>query len=892
MTSSIAKTTKRFLLPLVLAFSLISPVSNVTGPAVAGGACPTAQCAHVVVHYKRTSIPANYGDWGLWLWAIKGAANLPATAVTPFFSNVVDSNGFALIDTYVPISPNVTQIGLIPRKKSSWDKDVDLDRIVNLDANKSAEIWIKEGDSYLYPTSSYTIPPEIWGASIESFRTIKVTLSKANSTAGNGFSITGDGAPAILTAEKIKDLNGGLNASNKQWLITTATDIPLGSSLVVNHTDVDPLRVFGSRTIVPAGVFTSQGFKDAYTYTGDDLGATYTSTETKFRVWAPTASAVSLATYATNSTSAEDAVVTTMTQDVKGTWVATLAGNKNGLIYNYRVTVGGNTEEAVDPYARSVTINGNKGVVLDMNTTNPIGWSTHTKPAFSGKSTDAVMYELHVRDASIDPSSGVSAANRGKFLGLAELGTKTKVGKVTGSTGLSYFKELGVTHVQLLPFYDYASGGFEDSPTFNWGYDPKNFNAPEGQYSSDPANPVARVKELKTAIQSMHKAGLRVTMDVVYGHVASATEFSQQLIVPGYWFRRDANGNLTNGSGCGNDVATERPMVRKFIVDSMKYWTKEYKLDGFRIDQMGLWDVVTLNEVRAGVSSVEPKATILGEGWSMGPSIGVAQGIQSQLVNMPGLGAFNDGIRNAVKGSPDGADAGYVNGNASGALGGVKAGIIGNTSSDKVTVPWLTLDAGQSVNYAEAHDNLSLFDKLWLVNGGNSRAKVAAESRQIASLLFLAQGTPFIQAGQEFLRSKEGEKNSYNLSDAVNSLKWGERVKEVKTVNYYKGLIALRKAHPAFRMNTPSAISANVKFLSAPNDILAYSINGKAAGDKWSTIVVISNPNSSAKKVNLPSVGNWQVVVKGDVAGVTTLETLKKAKTVTVSSNSTLVVYK
>jgi len=394
-------------------------------------------------------------------------------------------------------------------------------------------------------------------------------------------------------------------------------------------------------------------------------------------------------------------------------------------------------------------------------------------------------------------------------------------------------------------------------------------------------------------VQAIHNAGLRVTMDVVYGHVASATEFSEQLIVPGYWFRRDANGNLTNGSGCGNDVATERPMVRKFIVDSMKYWTSEYKLDGFRIDQMGLWDVNTLNAVRAGVSSVEPKATIIGEGWSMGPSIGQAQGTQSQLLNMPGLGAFNDGIRNAVKGSPDGtSDGGYVNGNPGGTLGALKAGIIGHTSSNTVIVPWLTLDAGQSVNYAEAHDNMTLFDKLFAVNNQTSRSAVAKQDRQIASLILLAEGTPFIQAGQEFLRSKEGEANSYNLSDSINSLKWGQRVTESTTVNYYKGLIALRKAHPAFRMNTPAAITANLKFLNAPSDVLEYSINGKAVKDSWSTIVVISNPNSTATKVNLPSSGNWNVVVQGDKAGVATFAVLKSTKTVTVAPNSTLVIYK
>jgi pullulanase len=812
--------------------------------------------------------------------------------VTPFFSNVLDNKGYGLINTQVPISDGVTQLGLIPRLKSGWTKDVDLDRMVNLDENNFAEIWIQQGDGYIYTNDSFIIPPEIWGASIETLRTIKVTLSRANGTAGPGFSLTGEGAPAILSAEKIKDANGGTTSTNKQWLITTASDIPLGATLRVEHTDADPTRVFGSRQIVAAGVFTSPAFVDAFTYTGDDLGNTYSAAKTDFRVWAPTASAVSLVTYASATTPKNEGTVTPMTSSDKGTWTASLSGDRHGQVYMYRVTVGGNTDDAVDPYVRSVTIDGVRGVVVDLAKTNPTGWLTHKKPAFSGRSVDAVMYELHVRDATIDANSGVKAENRGKFRGLAQLGTTIGSGKSKVSTGLSFFKEMGVTHVQLLPMYDYASGGLESNPTFNWGYDPEHFNVPEGQYSSDPTNPVARIRELKEAIQAFHTNGMRVTMDVVHGHVASATEFSQSIIVPGYWFRKDANGNLTNRSGCGNDTATERPMVRKFIVDSFKYWTKEYKLDGYRIDQMGLWDVKTVNDSAAAIRAIEPAATILGEAWSMGGDSGLPQGNQSQLLSMPKIGAFNDGIRNGVKGSPDGtSDGGYVNGNP-GAINAVKAGTIGHTSADKVMVPWLVSDAGQSVNYAEAHDNMTLFDKLWAVNNQQSMSAVTKQQRQIGTLILLAQGTPFIQAGQEFLRSKGGDHNSYRSSDAVNSLKWPERAKHKATVDYHKGLIALRKAHPAFRMSEPAKISANLKFLSAPDDVLAYSLNGKAVKDKWSTIVVMSNPYSVSKKVTLPATGNWNVVVNGDKAGVTTLSVLKKTKVVTVAPNSTLVVWK
>ena len=880
----------RKLLGLVAAIALVFTSFAFVEPSKAATTCPTAQCASLKVHYKRTT-STSYNDWGLWLWAMKGVG-LPESVVTPFSNSNKDADGFGYIETLVPISAGVTELGLIPRMKSDWTKDMDQDRIVKLDANKSAEIWIKQGDAYIYDNRLFTLPAEIWSANIETLRTIKVVISKPYGLAGAGFSLEGFGAPNVISATKINDNSNG-SSSLKQWLLTTDADIPLGSALTVKHTDADPARVYGERLAVAGNVFTSPAFVNNFTYEGDDLGSVFTAAKTDFRVWAPTASAVSLVTYATASTPKEDAVVTPMTLDVKGTWVATLTGNKAGQVYNYRVTAGGNTEEAVDPYARSVTIDGNRGVVMDLAATNPTGWNSYAKPAFSGRLVDSVMYELHVRDATIDPSSGVSAANRGKFLGLTELGKTVKVGKVTSPTGLSAIKDLGVTHVQLLPMYDYASGGLESNPTYNWGYDPKNFNAPEGQYSSNPANPIARVKELKSAIMAMHKAGLRVTMDVVYGHVASATEFSQQLIVPGYWFRRDANGVLHNGSGCGNDTATERPMVRKFIVDSMKYWTKEYKLDGFRIDQMGLWDVGTMNAVRAGVSSVEPKATMIGEGWSMGPSIGLPKGTQGELRNMPGIGAFNDGIRNAVKGSPDGlSDGGYVNGSPGGTINAVKSGIIGNTFNPNVTVPWLVLEAGQAVNYAEAHDNMTLFDKLWAVNSQTSRAAVAKQSRQISSLLFLAQGTPFIQAGQEFLRSKDGDPNSYRSPDSVNSIKWGERAKEATTVAYNKGLIAIRKAHPAFRQSSPAIIAKIVKFLSAPSDVLAYSIDGKAVKDSWGTIVVASNPNASAKKVVLPAKATWLVKVMNDKAGVATLQTLKNTNFVMVPANSTILLHK
>ncbi|MEN9609134.1 MAG: hypothetical protein RLZZ06_1065, partial [Actinomycetota bacterium] len=382
-------------LSAIAAFGVIASIFTFTPPAEAAGTCPTAQCAHLIVHYKRNAPTPNYGSWGLWLWAYKGVG-LPDSTVTPFSANNLDSDGFALVDTLVPISSNVTELGLIPRLKSGWTKDVDLDRVVPLDDNKSAEIWIKQGDGLIYNDSTFTIPTKIWAANIETLRTIKVTLSKAAGTQaiGDGFTLTGAGAPNIISRSVVAD------SGNRQWLLTTDADIPLGGSITVSHSYSDVQYSFGTKKAVAAGVFTSQAFIDNFTYTGDDLGATYSASKTDFRVWAPTASAVNLVTYNSATQAAADATVVPMTASSKGTWVASLTGDKHGQIYNYRVTVGGNTEEAVDPYARSVTINGNRGVVLNLALTNPTGWATHTKPAFSGKATDSVMYELHFRDAT------------------------------------------------------------------------------------------------------------------------------------------------------------------------------------------------------------------------------------------------------------------------------------------------------------------------------------------------------------------------------------------------------------------------------------------------------------------------------------------------------------
>ena len=633
-----------------------------------------------------------------------------------------------------------------------------------------------------------------------------------------------------------------------------------------------PTGVIAANPVVlQAKIYDSADFAAKYTYSGSDLGNTYTASNTKFRVWAPTATKVSLLTYPSLTSPDSAAKEIPMTSDVNGTWITTLDGDQNGLVYMYRVTVDGATNDAVDPYVRATSINGIRGVVVDLSKTNPVGWN-NTKPKFSGNPTDASIYELHVRDLSIDPSSGVPAAHQGKYLAFTD--TKTSYKGVP--TGIAHIKSLGVTHVELLPIFDYQSVD-EANPTFNWGYDPQNFNVPEGSYSTDPANPTTRIVELKSAIQAMHNQGLRVIMDVVYHHVFNASTYSESLIVPGYFFRTDSNGDLTSGSGVGNDVADERPMAAKFINDSFKYWATEYHMDGFRIDQMGQMSINTINQARNCLSAIDPTILMLGEGWYGSSSLPITSAAtQGNIAQIPGVAAFNDQIRDGAKGSVFTADAkGFVTGSYMRALD-IKVGAVGNTTyNGTLSNAWTTSAPGQAINYVESHDNQTLFDKLTASAGGASAATIVKMDEMSAAIVYLSQGVPFIQAGQEFLRTKGGNGNSYNSSDAVNSLKWATLPANIAVNNYYKGLLALRNAHPAFRMTTAAAIKANLAFLPTLDGVVAYSLNGAKSKDSWKKIVVAFNATTIPQSVLLPASGSWKIVVSSGVAGTKVLSTTK-----------------
>lgn len=870
----IISATRRRLLRRLASVGVVGTLLVGISPQIANAAPSTV---HLTIHYQRPG--DDYTGWNLWLWKnVAGTAGDVPVSATGVEFNGTDSYGKVLtID--IPNMQNFDNIGFIVRLNNWTSKDISDDRFIsNFDSNGNAEIWLRQSDTQIYtsaPVSSSTIR----SASIDGFRQITVDLSAKLNLSGSGNE--GFGVSDGVNVVSVRPLNGSI-ASASRLQLNLDSDLTLGKTYTVTH------PTFGKASTAPGQIMNSDDFNARYTYTGNDLGNTYTQQKTQFRVWAPTATAVDLVTYPKPSATSGEGNVTHMTSAEKGTWVATVTGDQNGVIYNYRVTVGGVEREAVDPYVRATTINGTRGVVVDLSKTNPKIW-TNAKPAFSGKPTDAVIYELHVRDLSMDPSGNIPVAHRGKFLALTDVKTTTSNGV---PTGVNAIKDLGVTHVELLPVFDFASVD-EAAPTFNWGYDPQNYNVPEGSYATNPSNPVNRIIELKSAIQSLHDDKLRVMMDVVYNHVFNAAEFSEEKIVPGYFFRTNADGSLSNGSGVGNDVASERPMVRKFIVDSVTYWANQYHFDGFRFDLMGLLDLTTMQQIRQALDKIDPSILVIGEGWDMGTLPAEDRANQKNIASLSGIAAFNDQLRDGVKGSVfDAADQGYATGKPS-QIDNVKVGIVGNIDyGSALSGRWTTRDPGQSVNYVESHDNLTLFDKLKASVKAASPAKIAALDRLSSSIIFLAQGLPFMQAGQEFLRSKNGDSNSYKSNDGINSLKWNMRAKNAINVKYYKGLIALRKVHPSFRMSSSSQVRKNLVFLKEPNNVIAYSINGNALKDTWKTVVVAHNPNSTSVKLTLPSKGDWKVFVQGERAGTAILATLKSASSVVITGQTTLVLEK
>ena len=596
---------------------------------------------------------------------------------------------------------------------------------------------------------------------------------------------------------------------------------------------------------------------DYEVYTGNDLGAVYSPKMTRFKVWAPEAESVKLNLYKQGE---GDNLIDQhiMKKSANGTYVFEKQGDCNGIYYTYTVVNHGEEQEAVDPYTKAAGVNGQRGMVINLAKTNPQGFEMdgYRNPEHI---TDAIIYEGSVRDFTMDESSGVF--HNGKFLGLTEANTTNHFGE---ATALDYISGLGVTHVQILPAFDFETVDEKNQKAqYNWGYDPDNYNVPEGSYAVSPYDGAVRIQEMKQMVLALHSRGIGVIMDVVFNHTYRRDDSNLQKIVPGYYYRSDETG-YTNGSGCGNEVASDRPMVQKLIVDSLIYWAKEYHIDGFRFDLMGVLDIDTMNVIAERLKEIRPDIYLYGEGWNGGPSSLAEEkrAFKASAKKMPGIGMFNDDIRDTIKGSVFYDDhLGFVNGGTH-LENALRYGITGAVAHPQVDYdaygsrPWAK-EPGQSINYVSCHDNYTLWDKLSVSCPEASEEKKKAMNRLCAAIVFTSQGVPFIQAGEEFLRSKPlPEKkgfaeNSYNMPDAVNSIKWDNIHEYPDMIAYYKGLMALRKAHPVFRMQSEAEMTQNLCFLSdTPENVVAYLLKGKGAEILY----------------NLPE-GKWKILVDDKTAG-------------------------
>ena len=805
----------------------------------------------VKLHYNRPD--GNYDNWTVWFWAPDGAA-YP-------FENV---NGEMVATFNVP--EGATQVGYIVRLGEWEKKDVDKDQFIDVAAYKSGtiDVYVESGveGHKIVAGSDVQMGTKITSADYDKAnKQIKATIVNPKEGVEEALIVKGaSGEVAIesVTGE-VKDITGTYTIKLKDAL-TLGEDYQL---------------VYGEEVyyVTMPNYYSTEEFEEKYTYTGNDLGANWTKDATTFRVWAPTAEKVVVNLYKSGVETAKDLIETVeMKADVNGTWVATKSGDLHGTYYTYTVTVKGKAAEACDPYAKAAGVNGKRAMVINLDSTDPEGWDKDKNPNAALKYTDVVLYELHIRDLGSDKSSGIK--NVGKYLSLTEHGTKTPNGV---STGIDHIKNLGITHLHILPMYDYGSVNEAMSEgQFNWGYDPVNYNVPEGSYSTDAFNGDVRVNEVKQMVQSLHKDGISVVMDVVYNHVYDGGQFSFNKIVPGYFSRINANGSYSNGSGCGNDTASERSMVKKFIVDSVLYWAEEYHIDGFRFDLVGLIDTVTINEIIEEVHKVRPDVIFYGEGWTMSTNVtkeGYDMTTQVNSQKVPQFAFFNDTLRDGLKGSVfENTATGY----ASGAMG------YESTIQDCFLglARWCK-SPSQTVNYASCHDNNTLFDRLQESRKDASKEELIKMNNLTAAIYMMSQGIPFIHAGEEMLRSKVNEDgtfnhNSYNSSDEVNSIKWStlEDKTYMDVVNYYKGLIAFRKAHSALRLTTAEDVAKYVEIVKdLDKNVTAFQIKGGMEGEKADAIYVVFNPNKEATKVALPE-GDWNVYINGTNAGTEKLSTV------------------
>lgn len=621
----------------------------------------------------------------------------------------------------------------------------------------------------------------------------------------------------------------------------------------------------------------------------------YAPEATQFTLWAPTADEVRLMLYEAGEGGHAYETVS-MERAEEGTWKTKVEKDLKGKFYTFNVKIDGKWQgDTPGINAKAVGVNGKRAAIIDLRETDPEGWAEDKRPPLASPA-DIIIYEVHHRDFSVHPSSGIE--HKGKFLAMTETGTKNPGGM---ATGIDHLKELGVTHVHILPSYDYASVDETrlDENKYNWGYDPLNYNVPEGSYSTDPYRPEVRIREFKQMVQALHKAGIRVVLDVVYNHTFNTAESNFERTVPGYFYRQRPDGTLADGSACGNETASNRPMMRKYMIESVLYWINEYHIDGFRFDLMGIHDIETMNEIRKAASAVDPTIFIYGEGWAASapqmPEDSLA--MKANTYKMPGIAAFSDEMRDALRGpfnnNEQGAFlAGLPGGEESikfGIAGAVKHPQINNDSVNYSKAPWAGQPT-QMISYVSCHDDMCLVDRLKASVPGITPEELVRLDKLAQTAVFTSQGVPFIYAGEEVLRDKKGVHNSYQSPDSINSIDWDRKTLNADAFAYYKGLIQLRRNHPAFRLGDAELVRKHLEFLPVEGtNLVAYRLKDHARGDTWKDIIVVLNARREVASLSVPE-GKYTVVCQNGLVNEKGLATIY-GPSLKVAPQSAMIIY-
>lgn len=562
-------------------------------------------------------------------------------------------------------------------------------------------------------------------------------------------------------------------------------------------------------------------------------------------------------------------------------WTVELKGDQKGKFYTFNIGKG----ETPGVFAKAVGVNGKRGAIIDMGTTDPKGW-TDDRVLATKNLADIVIYEMHHRDFSIEPTSGFR--NKGKFLALTE------------QKAIDYLKRLGINAVHILPSFDYASVDEAklDKPQYNWGYDPLNYNVPEGSYSSNPYDPATRVREFKEMVQALHKAGIRVILDVVYNHTSDLDNSNFQRTFPDYFYRFCQDGKPSNGSGCGNETASEKPMMKQFMLQSVKYWVSEYHVDGFRFDLMGVHDIETMNDIRKELAAINPNVFVYGEGWSAGQCAYPARelAVKACMRRMPGVAAFCDDMRDALRGPFSDDKKGAFLAGIAGSEESLKAGIAGMIAHPQVDYskvnyskePW-ALQPTQCINYVSCHDDLCLVDRLKASVPSITTDELVRLDELAQTAVFTSQGVPFMLSGEEMLRDKKGVHNSYNSPDSINELRWENLKRYPQVFSYYEGLISLRRNHPAFRLGNADLVRQHLEFLPSDDCFVAFRLTGNAGGDTWRNIIVALNANKQQRSITIPD-GQYTVVCRDGIINESGLDTIKGSQ-ITVPAQSAIIIH-